>query len=168
MLMMALSSCVYVANTPGPPGNPGRAYFGVDYDDYTPYRYWDDNPNIPDNPVLGTYYPTAPGVYDFEYFITPYDYWYGTYEIWINSGGPGGDYGEPGFDGADSYLMLLGSQFGMYENRTNKTSPETVVIEDTLGTTHYKIVMQLANVFERPAHDPKFLNGSLEGPLVKE
>ncbi len=157
MMVTSLSSCVYVANTPGPPGNPGRAYFGVDYGDYHPERYWDNNPSIPTNPFLGEYYPTRAGVFEFEYFITPYDYWWGTYEIWINPGGPGGPHGEPGFNGADSYLMLIGDRFGMYEERLNKTSEEPIVFEDQVGTTKYKITMQKANIYSRPAHDPKFL-----------
>lgn len=159
LMLTGFTSCVYVANTPGPPGRPGNAYFGVSYGDYHPHRYWDNNPAIPTNPYLGEYYPTAPGIYEFEYFITPYDYWYGTYEIWINPGGPGGPHGEPGFDGVDSYLMLIGDRFGMYEDRLNKTTAEPIIIEERLGEKNFRITMQKANINGRPAHDdPKLLN----------
>ncbi|MCB0409103.1 MAG: hypothetical protein KDD29_02725, partial [Flavobacteriales bacterium] len=96
------TSCIVIDNTPGPPGRDGRAYFGVDYEHRAPYSYWDNNKSIPYNPVIGDYYRTSPGLYDFEYFINEYDYWYGTYEIWVNRGGPGGPHGEPGYNGLDT------------------------------------------------------------------
>ena len=100
------TSCV-IDNTHGPDGRDGRAFFGVDYEHRAPYSYWDDNSAIPFNPALGEYYTTRPGIYEFEYFINPHDYFYGTYEVWINQGGHGGSNGEPGYDGMDTYLMLI-------------------------------------------------------------
>ena len=160
-LLALLSGCVVVDNTPGPPGRPGFAYFGVDFDYYAPYSYWDNNPSIPLNPVLGTYYPTNPGIFQFEYFVTPHEYWYGTYEVFINPGGPGGPYGEPGFDGLDTYLMLICNPDGFYYHATQfkmgdgaSQSDEVVVEGDG-----FKVTMRRANVQDRPSQatdGPKF------------
>jgi len=117
IIALILSSCVTVINTPGPDGRPGRAYFGIDYDYKAPYSYWDNNPSVPNDPFFAEYYPTHTGIFDFEYFYNKYDYWYGTYEIWVNAGGRGGAYGEPGFDGADTYMMLICNPDGPYEFR---------------------------------------------------
>ena len=89
LIPLFFTSCIVVDNAPGPNGRDGRAYFGVDYEHHAPYSYWDNNSSIPYNPILGDYYRTRAGIYDFEYFINEYDYWYGTYEIWINRGGVG-------------------------------------------------------------------------------
>jgi len=161
------TSCIIVDNTPGPNGRDGRAYFGVDYDHRAPYSYWDDNNSIPFNPVLGEYYHTYPGVYEFEYFINREDYYYGTYEVWTNQGGLGGSHGEPGFDGQDTYLMLICDPNGFYEhtngyrrggtNESIELSTEPIVIEKKFGKENYKITMQKANVNTRKAKEPKFI-----------
>lgn len=159
LLISFLGSCIYVDNTPGPPGHPGDCFFGVDYEDHMPYSYWDDNPAIPYNPSLGSYYPTAPGLYRFEYHVNPWDYWYGTYEIFQNPGGPGGSHGEPGYNGADSYLMLICDPYGYHEHRFDyKTSftSEPLVIEERLGNRNYRITIQRATEAERPSQAPKF------------
>jgi len=104
---LSLTSCIIVTDTPGPAGRPGNAYFGVSYDVYEPYSYWDNNPDIPNDPYLDEYYPTVPGLYEFEYYVNRVDYWYGTYEIWVNAGEPGRPGGRPGRDGLDTYLMLV-------------------------------------------------------------
>lgn len=160
LLPLMFTSCIVVDNTPGPRGRDGRAYFGVDYDYQAPYSYWDNNPSIPYNPILGEYYRTAPGLYRFEYFINDYDYWYGTYEIWVNRGGPGGPQGQPGFDGRDSFLMLICDPNGFYEYRDNwKMNPnEPLVIERKDGEFNYKITIQKGNINDRPAQEPKFMN----------
>jgi len=159
-LIFGLTSCVYVDNTPGPPGRPGEAWFGVDYDTHPLYSYWDNNSSIPYNPYVGTYYFTYPGIYDFEYFFNRYEYWYGTYEIWVNLGEPGGPHGEHGCDGLDTYLMLICDPYGPHEHRDNYKSTmdadEQMVIERDEGKYHYRIVMSKANVNERPANEPKF------------
>lgn len=139
-MALVLSSCVTVLNTPGPDGRPGRAYFGIDYDYRAPYSYWDNNPGIPNDPFFAEYYPTHPGLYDFEYFYNKYDYWYGTYEIWVNPGGRGGAYGEPGFDGADSYLMLICNPDGPYEFRKANDNIEIKELED--GFIEYTIKIE--------------------------
>ena len=51
-----------------------------------PAQLQDDNPAVPDNPFFGEYHRTLDGIYDFEYFINPYEYWWGTYEIYVNPG----------------------------------------------------------------------------------
>ncbi|NUM50440.1 MAG: hypothetical protein HUU48_04925 [Flavobacteriales bacterium] len=161
-----LTSCVTVVNnTPGRPGRDGRAFFGINYQHRAPYSYWDNNPAIPNNPTLGNYFPTAPGIYQFEYFVNPYEYWYGTYEIAINLGGPGGPHGEPGFDGKDTYLMLFCDPNGFYTHfnqyRTSGSYNEansTVVIERVEEGYKYKITMQKATREKRSSHTPKLIS----------
>ena len=155
---LMFASCIVVDNTPGPNGRDGRAFFGVDYEHHAPYSYWDNNNSIPYNPILGEYYPTQPGVYDFEYFINPHDYWYGTYEVWINRGGLGGPHGEPGYDGIDTYLMLICDPNGFHEHTDGyrTTGSEPIVIEKKEGQLYYKITIQKGNIESRPAHEPKY------------
>ena len=155
-MLLALQSCVVVVNEPGPPGFPGLAYFGINYHVYAPYSYWDNNPSIPLNPVFGRYYPTNPGIYEFEYFISETEYWYGTYQTFVNPGGMGGPRGEPGFNGADSYLMLMCDDMGFSEYRTEYTykNGETaydkeIVIEENVGDKHYIIKMKKTTVSDR-------------------
>ncbi len=156
ILITGLSSCVYVVDTPGPPGRNGRAFFGVDYERFAPYSYWDNNPSIPFEPILGHYYQTGTGIFDFEYFVNATDYYYGTYEVWINPGGPGGSYGEPGFDGLDTYLMLvLDPYWGVSEWRDSYKTGEPIVIERNDGEKQYRITMHPATTDDRAAHEPK-------------
>lgn len=153
-----LTSCIVVDNTPGPRGIDGRAFFSVDYERHAPYSYWDNNPSIPYNPILGEFYISQPGIYDFEYFINPYDYWYGTYEVWVNPGGPGGPHGEPGYDGADTYLTLICDPRGFHEHRDNwKDNLENpLIIEKNEGKLNIKITIQKGNILTRPAQEPKY------------
>ena len=157
--LLLFSSCVVIDNTPGPNGRDGIAYFGVDYEHQPPYSYWDNNKSIPFNPALGEYYRTYPGVYEFEYFINEYDYWYGTYEVWVNHGGLGGSYGEPGYDGLDSYLMLITDPNGFHTHEHNgKKSMEPIVIENMDEKFNYKITIQKGNKLSRQANKPKYVN----------
>ena len=157
-LPLFFTSCIVVDNTPGRNGRDGRAYFGIDYEHTAPYSYWDDNKAIPFDPALGEYYPTYPGIFEFEYFINEDEYWYGTYEVWINEGGFGGAHGEPGYDGMDTFLMLITDPNGFHEHaegyRLDQTLP--VVIEKQDGKLKYKITIQKGNIDERKAHQPKF------------
>lgn len=160
LLPLFFTSCIIVDNSPGPRGRDGRAYFAVDYEHRAPYSYWDNNPSLPYNPIIGEFYRTNPGLFEFEYFINDYDYWYGTYEIWINPGGMGGPRGEPGYDGADSYLTLICDPNGFHEHRDNwKASDENepLVIERKEGKYNYRITIQKGNVLSRKAHEPKFV-----------
>lgn len=154
------TSCIVVDNTPGPYGRDGNAYFGIDYDHRPPYSYWDDNKSIPYDPALGEYYYTYPGIYEFEYFINKYEYWYGTYEVWVNVGGIGGSHGEPGYDGRDTFLMLITDPNGFYEHRDGYKSADAapLVIEKKEGKYNYKITIQKGDTKTRPAQAPKFLN----------
>lgn len=155
-----LTSCYYeVTNTStsyGPPGRNGVAYFGIDYDFGNLYSYWDNNPSIPENPIIGQYYYTYPGVYEFEYFINEFEYWYGTYEVFINLGGPGRPHNQPGFDGRDTYLLLICNPNGPYEERaSNKKATSTnepIVIEKNEENHRYRIVMQKTTIQERQPH----------------
>lgn len=161
---LSLSGCVFVVDsTPGPDGPAGDAFFGVDYDYATPYSYWDNNPNIPNNPILGSFYPTNSGLYEFEYFINPYEYWYGTYRIFRNAGGPGGPHGEVGAPGRDTYLMLICNPDGFYEERANYKVEaqlgETIVIEELVGENRIRIEMTKTTTDLRPTtNEPKYLN----------
>ncbi len=158
------TSCIYVVDpVQGPDGRPGDAYFGVDYDYALPYSYWDNNASIPNNPVLGSFYPTNTGVYEFEYFINPYEYWYGTYRLFRNAGGPGGANGQAGYPGLDTYLMLICNPDGFYEERGNNKRTaemgETIVIEEMVGDNRIRIEMTKTTTEIRPStHEPKYLN----------
>lgn len=161
---LLLSSCVFVVDPgPGPNGPDGAAFFGVDYDYAMPYSYWDNNGSIPDNPILGSWYPTNAGVFNFEYFINPYEYWYGTYRIFRNAGGPGGPSGQAGAPGRDTYLMLICNPNGFYEERNNYKMEaqmgETITIDRIIGAYHVQIEMTKTTTSIRPSsNEPKYLN----------
>lgn len=159
-LPLFFTSCIVVDNTPGPYGRDGNAYFGIDYEHRAPYSYWDNNKSIPYDPALGEYYPTYPGTYEFEYFINSNEYWYGTYEVWINRGGVGGTHGEPGYDGIDTYLMLITDPDGFHEHADGygKSIKEPLVIEMKDGELNYKITIQKGNIELRAAQQPKYKN----------
>lgn len=144
---------------PGPHGLDGEAYLSIDYTYQHPYSYWDDNPDLPYNPTIGVFYYTYPGIYEFEYFISPYDYWYGTYELWVNYGEPGRPHGEPGFDGADNYFTLFcdpdGFWMSLQGDYYKKGGNKQLTITQDLGSLKLKIVMQKANINDRPAQVPK-------------
>lgn len=152
------TACINEANIIGPAGLPGLAFFGVDYQYNPPYSYWDNNPNIPQNPILGEYYPTNPGIYEFEYFFNAYEYYFGTYEIWINPGQPGQPYNTPGVNGLDSYLMLICDAQGIFEFRTNKKGElEPIIIEERFGDKNYRITLYKTSVANRvPQGTPKY------------
>ncbi len=158
LLPLFFTSCIVVDNTPGPNGRDGDAYFGVDFEHHAPYSYWDNNKSVPYNPILGEYYFTAPGIYDFEYFINPHDYYYGTYEVWINRGGVGGSNGQVGYNGNDNYLMLICDPNGFHEHRENWRVDNTLprVIEKTEGTLNFKITIQKGSTLTRTANAPKY------------
>ena len=172
-MLLGLSSCVYHAHPEPPPppcygpdGYPGLAFFGIDYEYSHPYSYWDDNPSVPYNPRIGYYYQTAPGIYEFEYFINAEEYWYGTYEIWVNPGGAGRLNCQPGFDGADTYLMMLCDPWGWTEIRglakideeELKTKP--LVIERKNGDQNFKITLYKGDPSKRQTHAPKYIRNS--------
>ena len=164
VLAGSLQSCIIITdNNGGTHGRDGKAYFGIDYDWNPPYAYWDDNPSVPDNPFFGENYRSQRGVYDFEYFVNQYEYWWGTYEIFINHGLPGGPNGEDGINGNDSFLMLICNDDGFYfENweeyggfRTLEDG--TQIIEFDRDGQKVRITMQKADVRTRPTHnEPKY------------
>jgi len=174
VIIISMSSCIYVDDT-GPRGRDGQAYFSVDYHFSMPYSYWDNNPGIPDNPYLGDYYRTQEGDFDFEYFINPYDYWYGTYSIYRNYGGPGGSYGEAGYDGIDTYLTLYCDPNGWHEDRYEYKDNTTVTREKdritvSIETDEGRIEMDMrkANVHTRPSHQsPKWKMSAQQSAQLK-
>jgi hypothetical protein len=156
--IMSLSSCIIVTDTEiGPHGLDGRAYYGIDYDFNAPYSYWDDNNMVPNNPFFGELYRTYPGVYEFEYFINPYDYWYGTYEVWTIAGEPGQPYNIPGADGPDTFLMMICNDEGFYFERWDdcecyRTLEDgTHIIEYSNEGQNFRVTMKKANISERPS-----------------
>ncbi|MCO6499845.1 MAG: hypothetical protein J5I47_05635 [Vicingus serpentipes] len=162
LFSLSFTSCVVVDNTPGPNGRDGLAYFGIDFEHKPPYSYWDNNKSIPYNPAFGTYYHTYPGVYEFEYFINPREYWYGTYEVYINYGGIGGPHGEPGYDGLDTYLMLITDPHGFHTHENgygykSANAEEPLVVEKNEGKYNYKITIQKGNIENRQAQSPKYM-----------
>ena len=144
----------------GPSGLPGLSFFGVDFDYSHPYSYWDDNPDLPFNPQTGIYYETLPGVYEFEYFVNRHEFWYGWYEIWNNPGGSGRTGGRAGFDGNDSYLMLICNPNGYYEYRENiieqDYTVDPLVIERKEGDKNFKITLFKGDLSKRTPHIPKY------------
>jgi len=157
---------------PGPHGRDGFAFLAIDYTWSHPYSYWDDNPDIPYNPLIGHAHQTFPGIYEFEYFIDPWEYWYGTYEIWINLGGPGGPHGEPGFDGADNYFTLFCDPDGFWMDLESgfykKDASDEIVIEKQDENVTMRITMKKAHVKDRKAHEPKVIWGENASPKVQK
>lgn len=158
---LLLGGCYWEQQTViGPPGLPGLAYFGIDYQISHPYSYWDDNPSVPYNPLIGTYYLTNPGIYNFEYFINENEFWYGTYEIYVNLGQPGGPYDTPGANGLDTYLMLICDSNGYHEIRSvfkNAEGQEEIVVEKREGKHQYKITMKKGDPATHQTHAPKYI-----------
>ncbi|MCB0762702.1 MAG: hypothetical protein KDC12_14330 [Flavobacteriales bacterium] len=158
------TGCIIVTDHEyGPRGANGRAFFGIDYDWQAPYSYWDNNPSVPNNPWFGEMYRTTPGVYDFEYFVNPWEYWYGTYQMWINPGQPGQPYGVAGAPGDDSYLLLICNPNGFYFEDWEECGcyrsgeEDVVIIERTEGEFNYRVEMRKTTIHERPtAQLPKY------------
>lgn len=166
MAALALQSCDYQPSVIGPPGQPGVAFFGITYETAHPYSYWDNNPNMPYNPEIDVYYPTAPGLYEFEYYINPSEFWFGTYQVWINPGEPGGSYGRPGRNGLNTYLLLVCDPDGYWEYREDaygKQDGNTVVIERKEGEYNYRITLQKGDPKIHKTHEPKYLRKDIEG-----
>ena len=150
---------------PGPHGYDGEALLSIDYTVHHPYSYWDDNPDLPYNPEIGAFFHTYPGIYEFEYFINYSEYWYGTYEIWINPGGPGQPHGVPGYDGADNYFTLFCDPHGFWmalDQGYNKTDDGSLSIQKDIGDLSLRIVMKKANVNDRAAKTPKVIWNPIE------
>jgi len=164
LLIISFTSCEH-SHDYGPNGLDGRAFFGVDYNHAIPYSYWDDNPRVPSNPYFGEFYRTEPGWYEFEYFVNPTEYWYGSYQMDIEPGGPGLPHGEVGEDGADTYLTLFLDPEGWTEdrflNKSIKSSRDnqnllTLTLEGEQGSI--KVKMSRTTTAERPSmRMPKFI-----------
>jgi hypothetical protein len=161
--IISFTSCVEVHDH-GPHGRTGDAYFGVDFHYAPPFSYWDNNPSIPENPYLGDFYWTEAGTYDFEYFVNPYDYWFGYYTIYRNGGTPGGSYGEPGLDGLDTYLILYCDPSGWHEDRFEHKQNVKVIREKDKVTVEvdepgqrFKLEMFKTDIIQRPTkNNPKW------------
>lgn len=162
LMVIFMTSCINYTDY-GQRGEDGRAYFGIDYDFNPPYSYWDDNMSVPQNPYFGEFYRSEPGIYDFEYFINPWEYWWGTYTLYENEGEWGGTNNTPGQPGADTFFLLICNENGFYSEtweddwyRTAVNENGTVLIEGTDGA-RFKLEMRKSTVTERPAKgNPKF------------
>jgi len=162
-LVMVLTGCrKEVYHEYGPRGYDGRVYYGVSYSHFMPYSYGDNNPSIPNNPILGEYYETQPGFYQFEYFINPFEYWHGSYELWVNPGGPGGQFGEPGLDGADNFLMMICNPQGFFEDRYLGKSgqPDEIVKEGEFQALKYRMEIKKSHINDRKPLIPVKIDGS--------
>lgn len=158
---MMLSSCHFDAHDElGPHGRDGRAFFAIDYNYAMPYSYWDNNPRVPANPFFGEWYRSNAGRYDFEYFVSPTQYWYGSYRIDIERGYPGGPGHQAGADGADTYVMLYLDPQGWYEEYFFVAkSGEGEMLKGTIDSKEaiLEVEMRLVDISERPSiHVPKF------------
>lgn len=158
---LILGGCIQIDNY-GPHGRTGKAYFGIDSDWSPPYSYWDNNQSIPSNPFLGEFYRTQPGRFNFEYFINPSEYWYGTYEIWEIRGEPGLQNGRPGRDGPDNYLMLICNPNGFYfddwqEGHSSYRSADTLIFESQSSDQRIRIEMIRTTRQERAPQEPKYI-----------
>ncbi|MCH8331362.1 MAG: hypothetical protein IH946_08260, partial [Bacteroidetes bacterium] len=94
--------------------------------------------------------------------INSHEYWYGTYEIWINHGEPGGPYGEAGRDGADNYFMLICNPWGFHShiNGTSigkKWEDEEIVIERDDNSQGFRITVRKTTVDDRTPRSPKLI-----------
>lgn len=159
--MFLLHSCIIVDDNDwayGPDGRDGKAFFALDYDWNPPYSYWDNNPSMPENAFYGEYYRSYPGIYQFEYFVNPYEYWYGTYELFTYPGQPGQPHGVAGRDGADTYLRMICNDDGFYfegdatcncTRNVNANGELEITVQD--GDRHFKIIMKKTTINERPS-----------------
>jgi hypothetical protein len=157
--IIQLQSCIIYDTDYGPDGRDGKAFFGIDYDYYQPYSYWDNNPSVPVNPFFGEFYRSYPGIYEFEYFINSNEYWYGTYEINIRRGEQGRPNGAAGRDGLDTYLRLICNPNGFYFESTNdcdcyrSVSDDGTIISEVNDKDHsFRIVMKKTTIEERPTY----------------
>jgi len=156
MLGSVLTGCIIIEEMDyGDHGRDGKAYFGIDYDTFEPYSYWDNNPSLPYSPWYGEMYRSNPGTYNFEYFINQDEYWYGTYTLRINHGQPGQANNIPGLDGTDTYLLLICNRNGFYfedwENCacTRTSTEDSQTIEMDHGDYKFSIEMKKTTVRER-------------------
>lgn len=92
-LMFLLSGCVYY----GRDGQPGDVFIEVHPSPHFLVEYyWDNNPSVPPAFYWGYFYPSAPGIYEYEYALSDEFLYWGEYSMVPNAGQPGG----PGYDGA--------------------------------------------------------------------
>ena len=157
-----MTSCV-VYTDQGPKGPDGKVYFGIDYDYNPPYSYWDNNSSVPLNPYFGEVYRTEEGTYDFEYFINPWEYWWGTYTLYENEGEWGGANNTPGLPGDDTFFLLICNDDGFYHETWDECgcrameNPDGSVTVEGVNKQKFRVEMKKSTVMERPAKEnPKF------------
>ncbi len=120
---LVFSSCYIEYNNVGYDGRPGDAYLALEWEYVMPDYLDAGTSDIPSIFEWGRYYLTRPGYYELYYegeFWDGYDIayyaWNIEYEIWRNPGTSGQPGGINGLDGANTYLTLILSPYGPYED----------------------------------------------------
>ncbi|MFH2141477.1 MAG: hypothetical protein ABIJ97_03575 [Bacteroidota bacterium] len=138
--LFTLSSCYK-----GYDGRPGDAYLSLAWEVSKPY-YVDAGPEIPPTFRWSEFYYATPGVYYLYYEGQVWNGWRWItyawevqYEIWRIPGEPGG-YGYHGYDGTDTYLTLVCSPYGPYEDRFENRS--AIENEDSIEISEKEIVVE--------------------------
>ena len=129
-LPIFFSSCYVEYNNVGYDGLPGDAYLSLEWEYVMPTYLDAGTSDIPQFFEWGKYYLARPGYYNLYYegeFWDGYDIayyaWEIDYEIWRNPGTSGHPGGINGIDGADTYLTLVLSPYGPYEDGGFKSIP---------------------------------------------
>lgn len=158
LLLVIMSSSCEINHEYAPQSRDGESYFGVDYHFSPPFSYWDDNPAIPYEICLGDFYWSEPGIYEFEYFVNSFDYWYGNYTLYQNYGFADAPYSEPGMDGIDTYHTLFCDPNGWHEDRfDNKENVKVhrdkdhLVVDIQKNGTRFQMEMFKTDIISRPS-----------------
>ena len=138
----------------GPDGLPGFAFLSVDWTGDKPDFISTNNGAIPTYFQYGAFYQSHPGFFNLYYEGAFYDgpdfieyFWDVDFEVWINAGYPGQPGNIPGANGLDSYLTMVCNPFGPFEERMNKTMPESMEGFEILSKTDDEIVIKKENEF---------------------
>ncbi|MCB9233993.1 MAG: hypothetical protein H6581_20220 [Bacteroidia bacterium] len=131
---------------PGPPpcgtgtyGLDGLSFVSLDYTNIEPTYIWGNNNSIPNYFAYGQFYQSYAGNFDLYYegvftdgcCVKEY-YWDVNYDLWYHRGSAGGPCGQPGVNGADSFLSIWMDPLGPGIDRVNKTGDTTFeVLERT-------------------------------------
>lgn len=156
----------------GPYGLDGQAFIALDYSSVEPSYIWGNNGRIPSHFAYGQYYLSNPGTYDLYYEGSFLDgccvvdyYWDISYDLWYHPGTAGGPCGQPGMDGADSFLTIFMDPDGPGISRINKKADEnfqilerteeTVVTQEKRGEFTLKVTYTKLKASKKDQLDPK-------------
>ncbi len=141
----------------GPSGYNGSSFLGLDYWTVEPSYIWGNNTAIPSYFHYGLNYLSNPGTFYLYYEGSYIDgcclvqyYWDVEYNVWYHPGSVGGPCGQPGVNGADSFLTIWMDPLGPDFSRINKKgdesirlvldSPDKKIVEQVIGDKTVKIV----------------------------